>query len=68
MTTRWQCVWRWMQRIIPRHYSLTETLTVEYVQDAVEKTLIEQGHAKNGKGIYLVPQGAFVSCEMNTDS
>ena len=47
-------------------HSPTETPTVEYVQDAVEKTLIEQGHAKTAKAYILYRKERSRQREMNT--
>lgn len=33
--------------------------SVEQIQDAVEHVLIENGHARYGKGIYPLPLGAY---------
>lgn len=47
-------------------HSPTETPTVEYVQDAVEKILIEQGHAKTAKAYILYRKERSRQREMNT--
>ena len=47
-------------------HSPTETPTVEYVQDVVEKILIEQGHAKTAKAYILYRKERSRQREMNT--
>lgn len=49
--------WIWPERvtIYIEQEMKTNAPTVEEIQDAVEKILIETGHAKNCQGIYSLP-------------